>query len=434
MANPSGPPTALDSLTVGGVPTLGMGAGIPTTTGNVYFVSSLTGSNGNTGSATSPFATIAVAYAKCIANNGDTVVAMPGHAETYATAAALNMNIVGVTVVGLGEGNTRPVITFATSAAATITMTAASNQLLNFILTTTVDQIVSPIVVSAASCTINVEWRDGSSVLEALRTILTTAAASNLTVNLIYKGFTAGSHGVNAIRLVGGSNAVITVDYYGILTTGVVEFNTTAVVNAQIGGYFYVSGTTNLSKDVVDTVGGSTWSVQGFDGGAGGSFSGGSGQAIATDDVSTLAGQADASAVTSAAVISNGLTLFNVAGGPVEILSLLSICQTANNATASTLQYSSTSTLGALTQTISGASATLASAAIGVSVIAQLTALATAPIVNANAAGIVGTNGGIIVPAGTLTAVVGVGSTTGTWRHYIRWRPLASGATVTAAF
>lgn len=433
MANPSGPPTAFDALTVAGVPTLGMGAGIPTTTGNVYFVSSLTGSDGGAGSATSPFATLKVAYAKCIANNGDTVVAMPGHAETISAAGALSLNIVGVTVVGLGEGATRPTLTFASSTAATLLMTAASNQLLNFILTTTVDQIVSPIVVSAPNCTINVEWRDGSAVLEALRVILTTAAASNLTVNLVYKGFTAGSHGVNAVRLVGGSNAVINVDYYGILTTAVVEFATTAVVNAQIGGYFYVSGTTNLSKNVVDTVTGSTWAVQGFDGAAGGGFSGGSGQAVASDDVSGIAAMAPTSAVTGAAIISNGLTLFNVTGGPVQITALLSICQTANDGTASTVQYQSNGTLGTTTQTISGASASLASVAAGVSVVLQGTALSTSPVVNTNGAGLAETTG-IIAPAGTLKAVVGVGSTTGTWKHYIRYTPLVSGATVVPAF
>jgi hypothetical protein len=137
---------------------------------------------------------------------------------------------------------------------------------------------------------------------------------------------------------------------------------------------------------------------------------------------------------TAAAVMTNGLSLFTIAGGPIEILELLSICVTADGATASTLQYSSSGTLGATTQTISGASASLANAAAGTSVIAQLTALATAPIVNTNGAGISATPGGIIVPAGSLTAVVGVGSTTGTWAHYLRYRPLAKGVTVTNSF
>lgn len=139
-------------------------------------------------------------------------------------------------------------------------------------------------------------------------------------------------------------------------------------------------------------------------------------------------------AETSAAVLSNALALFNVAGGPIEIVELVSICQTADDATASTLQYQSTGTLGATTQTISGASASLANAAIGTSVIAQLTALATAPVVNANGAGISATPGGIVIPAGAIKAVVGVGSTTGTWKHYLRYKPLSASVVVTAAF
>lgn len=73
MANPSGPPTVLDSLVVDGVPTMGM-SGIPLTSGNVYFVNPISGSDGNTGSATNPFATLYWAHAKCVAGNNDVVV------------------------------------------------------------------------------------------------------------------------------------------------------------------------------------------------------------------------------------------------------------------------------------------------------------------------------------------------------------------------
>lgn len=150
--------------------------------------------------------------------------------------------------------------------------------------------------------------------------------------------------------------------------------------------------------------------------------------------VAAFAASGEVAVVTGAAVISNGLALFNVVGGPIEIMELVSICQTADDTTASTLQYQSTGTLGATTQTISGASVSLASAAIGTSVILQGTALATAPIVNANGASISATPGGIVAPSGAIKAVVGVGPTTGTWKHYCRYKPLAPGATVTAAF
>lgn len=426
MANPSGPPAALDSLTVDGVPTMGM-AGIPLTGGNVFFVSSVTGSNGNVGSASSPFATIAWAYSKCIANNGDQVICLAGHAEAISAAGGINLNTAGVSVFGAGEGNSRPTLTFSTSTAATLTLTAASNILSNFICTTTIDQIVSPIVISAADCTVNVEWRDGAANVEALRAILTTAAADRLVINLRYFGFTGGSHCVNAIRLVGCDTATINANFYGKASTGWIEFNTTACTNIYISGYMYNSGVTDGSKDVVDTVGGSTWYGSVQDGSAGITLEGGSGAPFTGSD----SGGADGAAVTSTTAMVNGNTIFTIANGPIEILSLLSICQTANDATASTLQYQSAGTLGTTTATISGASATLANAAIGTSVSWQGTALATAPVINANGANIVATPGGIVVPAGTLKLVIGVGSTTGTWKHYIRYRPFGASVTVT---
>lgn len=429
MTNPSGPPTAFDSLLVSGVPTMGT-AGIPATAGNVFFVSSLTGSNGFTGAANSPYATIAFAYSKCVANNGDTVVCLAGHAETISAAAGLNFNTAGVTVLGLGEGNTRPVLTFATSTAATLTMTAASNSLQNFICTTSVDQIISPIVISASDCSVSIEWRDGSASIEALRAILTTAGADRLTINLVYLGFTTGTHGVNAIRLVGCDTGNIVVDYYGTCSTAVVEFLTTACTNITVNGYMYNAASTTGAKDVVDTVTGSTWYASIQDGSAGFTYEGGSASPFSRSDAAALLSVADNSAASASAVMVNGNTLFTVAGGPIEILSLVSICQTANDATASTLQYSSSGTLGTTTQTISGASASLVSATAGTSVILQGTALATAPLVNANAANITANNGSIVVPAGTIKAVIGVGSTTGTWKHYIRYRPLASGVSV----
>jgi len=129
------------------------------------------------------------------------------------------------------------------------------------------------------------------------------------------------------------------------------------------------------------------------------------------------------------------LSIFNVVGD-VQILSLVSECYTTNDATASTLQYSFTSS-NTTTATLSGASSTLASLTAGYALILQAaTALTTAPLISSNNAGVVlNTNPrGIRVPTGTVKLVIGVGSTTGTWKHYIRWEPLEQGAYVAPAF
>lgn len=81
MTNPSGPPTALDSLLVGGVPTMGLN-GIPLTTGNVFFVDYVNGSDGNTGAANNPFKTVYWAYGKCVSGNGDVVAVISNGAAS----------------------------------------------------------------------------------------------------------------------------------------------------------------------------------------------------------------------------------------------------------------------------------------------------------------------------------------------------------------
>lgn len=465
-----------NGITVSGVPTMGI-AGVPASTGAYWFVSSgtnggIVGNNGYPGTANQPFATLAQALS--VAAYGDTIILEAGHAETVSAAAGINVNVAGVTIIGEGEGATRPTFTFGTSTAATITITAASVSMTGIVGVCNIDQIVSPFVISAANVTLGLEWQDGAANKEAIRAVLTTAAADNLTLNLTYKGFTAGTHCVNGVRLVGCNNGSIAVNLYGKASTAWVEFVTTLSSNIVVTGYMYNSGTTDGSKDVVDTVTGSLWYALIQDGSAGFTYEGGSGSAFAPSDSAAVSaallvpaanattnvnerdvignktdtavyvpgttksnaayakGTSDLQekvALKAAATITNGQTLFTVAGGPIMVMGLVSICVTGNDGTASTLQYSATPTSGSA-QTISAASASLASALAGASVTLAGTALATAALLNANGPNLIANPGTVMVPAGIITAVVGVGSTTGTWAHYIRYRPLATGVTV----
>lgn len=128
------------------------------------------------------------------------------------------------------------------------------------------------------------------------------------------------------------------------------------------------------------------------------------------------------------AQVVNGDTLFTITGGPILIQELVSVCVTANAAVASTLQYSSTPTVGSA-KTFSGASASLVSATAGTIVRLNPTALTTAPDIITAANGGVVLGGAvanrIIVKEGIITAVVGVGTMTGTWKHLIRYSPLS---------
>lgn len=137
---------------------------------------------------------------------------------------------------------------------------------------------------------------------------------------------------------------------------------------------------------------------------------------------------------TNAAAMSNGLAVFNTTGD-VLIYALASECYTANDATATTLQYNVTNLATSTSQTISAATATLASKTVGTSVLAQLGAVTNAPVVT-NASGVGAFPWGAIrVPGGcTINLVIGVGSTTGTWKHYVRYEPMEAGAMISAAF
>lgn len=137
---------------------------------------------------------------------------------------------------------------------------------------------------------------------------------------------------------------------------------------------------------------------------------------------------------TVAAVMVNGNIVWTIAGGPIIIFDILSECITANDATGSTMQWQSVPTVGTAT-TFSGASASLVSATAGTTVRLAPTALSTAlTIVAASAGGVqLGLNvaNEITVMPGTIKLVIGTGSTTGTWRHYLRYKPFTAGVTVT---
>ena len=135
----------------------------------------------------------------------------------------------------------------------------------------------------------------------------------------------------------------------------------------------------------------------------------------------------------NAAVMVNGNTVFTVSGGPILIVDLYSICITANGAVASTMQWQSAPTVGSAA-TFSGASGSLINATAGTTVRIQPTILTTAMTVVTDANGGVqvpiASTGGIIVNAGTIKLVIAVGSTTGTWKHYLRYKPLSPSSTV----
>lgn len=97
----------------------------------------------------SPFATLDYAVGQCTANNGDIIYAMPGHVETVAAAAGLDLDVAGIKIIGLGHGNSRPQINL-TATGSDIDVDAADVWLENIRITGGVDAVVAAIDVNAA--------------------------------------------------------------------------------------------------------------------------------------------------------------------------------------------------------------------------------------------------------------------------------------------
>lgn len=129
-----------------GVPVLGAA-------GNVFFVSSIIGSDGNKGNSTSkPFATINKATSACTASNGDVVYIMQGHVEDLgdtSTTGALDFDTAGVTYIGVGTGTLQPRID-SNHADSDILVTANNVVLHNIRFEATVTDVLLGVAIAAA--------------------------------------------------------------------------------------------------------------------------------------------------------------------------------------------------------------------------------------------------------------------------------------------
>jgi len=235
-------------------------------------------------------ATIDAAIGYTTASRGDVILVAPGHTESVTGASGITLDVAGVTIIGLGVGNNRPVITFSSSTAASFDITASNCRVKNLVGVAGIDGLTKPFLVSGDNCELDVEWQDASSAVEAA-TAVRLDTANNSQLKLKYLGFTAGNATTSAVLIDDCDNVRIDIDGYGVVSTAWVNMVDFASTNVVVNGNLYTQGITNFTRDVVDTITGSTWSATIFDASAGYLVSGGSASALAADDVSAIAGQ-----------------------------------------------------------------------------------------------------------------------------------------------
>ncbi len=430
-----------------------------------------------------PYASIDYAVGQCTAGRGDIIFVMPGHVEAV-TSTSLAIDVTGVAIIGLGEGDLRPKCNFGATTS-TIAMSANNCSMKNIVLCATIDSVVAGITLSGAGCTLDVETRDTSAAIEFISPIVTTATADNLNIRWRHRGFAAGDAMTRGIDLVGCRDAIIEVDFFGKASTSVIDMRTTACDNVLVSGRFY-NESVALTKNVTNNTT-STWSVNGYDAKGGNYFAGSDDTAVAylttgtstalgtdgttvTDSATTVLGAIGANSAdnsfASTSVVSNrdgsvlerteyimdqflalprcvassaktlttgNVNMFTIAGGPIKILELVGIVTTVVQAQATSTKITVTTTSPAATVDLSAAAVDLTAAAAGASIrhintTGILTVVTAGFVMEGNAFATNDTQ--YLVPAGTMQINNASASNTGVITWYMRYVPLAPGVTV----
>jgi hypothetical protein len=126
-----------------------------------------------------PFATIDYAVGMCTASQGDVIYVMPGHAEVVSAAGGLDLDVIGISIIGLGNGSLIPTVTLDTADTADVDVDAASVTVENIRFVAGFADIVAAIDVNADDFTLRNCHFIGTTDLNALIWIQDAAAGGS---------------------------------------------------------------------------------------------------------------------------------------------------------------------------------------------------------------------------------------------------------------
>lgn len=235
---------------------------------NISEISALYGLNWPDGTPTI-YTTLALASAACVAARGDVILVAPGHTESISSSTALTLSVSGVSIIGMGLGSLRPVITLDTANTATINVTANGIVFKNIIFVANFLAIASCFTLTTATDfqLLNCEFRDTSAILDFLF-IVTTDATSNHADGMVIDSCVVTSTtaaGVNGLVSFLGTNnrCRISSNFYSSLST-----NTAAIIPIATGkiltnfrllsNWFNITNATGTATGYIITTNGST--------------------------------------------------------------------------------------------------------------------------------------------------------------------------------
>ena len=187
-----------------------------------------------------PLATIAAAVAKCTANRGDVIYVYPTHAETIVAAGGLNINVAGVSILGLGTGENRPTLTFNGNVAASLTVNAPNVLISGLIFKSGIASLTHMVNVIAGKDTWfdTCEFRDSGAFMALIYLDLTGGANTNdrcIVNNCVFRSVVVGSN--EAIEIGAVQDRIIVRDcrLYGDFANGGIH-SASVLTNVRFDG------------------------------------------------------------------------------------------------------------------------------------------------------------------------------------------------------
>jgi len=201
--------------------------------GDEYFVDATNGADTNSGESwEQALATIDAAVGKCTASNGDKIFVAPYHAENLAADSAIDIDVAGVSVIGIRVGRQMPTLT-ATAVAGDCKLAANNVTIQNLCFVGGIDATTGVIEVTGNDCAVlDCEYRDSTG--QATDILVTDNA-----LRLLIDGFrvigASADGGDTAIMLDECDHAVIRNCYIiGNFDLGAIECRTTASEDIRI--------------------------------------------------------------------------------------------------------------------------------------------------------------------------------------------------------
>lgn len=203
--------------------------------GDVFYVDSTNNGAADTAGRgkhlSAPLATLDFAIGQCAENNDDVIIVAPGHTENIVEDSGIDVDVAGVTIVGVGRGTDRPTFTFTTDAGADFKLAAANVRVENLLFVAGVDVLTGPIEISAAYCElVDCEFQDGSTgSIDTVDVVIVTATGDQCLIDgFVLIGTTDA--GQSAIQGTVGAKDLRIMNCYitGSYAVGCIELQNTA--------------------------------------------------------------------------------------------------------------------------------------------------------------------------------------------------------------